>query len=89
MQTSPYEGILMSEPFKFVVGKTKKELFIHSTLVASQSRALRRLMDGPFIESQQGSQGYVVLANEDVRTIAAFAEFIYKGDYHLSCDGPP
>ncbi|KAG5961189.1 hypothetical protein E4U58_004386 [Claviceps cyperi] len=86
MQTSPYEEILMSEPFKFVVGKTKKELFIHSTLVASQSRALRRLMDGPFIESQQG---YVVLADEDVRTIAAFAEFIYKGDYHLSCDGPP
>ncbi|KAG6078061.1 hypothetical protein E4U33_000957 [Claviceps sp. LM78 group G4] len=86
MQASPYEGILMSEPFKFVVGKTKKELFIHSTLVASQSRALRRLMDGPFIESQQG---YVVLADEDVRTIAAFAEFIYKGDYHLSCDGLP
>ncbi|KAG6075813.1 hypothetical protein E4U15_005434 [Claviceps sp. LM218 group G6] len=86
MQTSPYEGILMSEPFKFVVGKTKKELFIHSTLVASQSRALRRLMDGPFIESQQG---YVVLADEDVRTIAAFAEFIYKGDYHLSCDELP
>ncbi|KAG6024091.1 hypothetical protein E4U40_003586 [Claviceps sp. LM458 group G5] len=86
MQASPYEGILMSQPFKFVVGKTKKELFIHSTLVASQSRALRRLMDGPFIESQQG---YVVLADEDVRTIAAFAEFIYKGDYHLSCDGLP
>ncbi|KAG6137121.1 hypothetical protein E4U28_004718 [Claviceps purpurea] len=86
MQVSPYEGILMSEPFKFVVGKTKKELFIHSTLVASQSRALRRLMDGPFIESQQG---YVVLADEEVRTIAAFAEFIYKGDYHLSCDELP
>ncbi|KAG5933481.1 hypothetical protein E4U59_006855 [Claviceps monticola] len=86
MQASPYEGILMSTPFKFVVGKTKKELFIHSTLVASQSRALRRLMDGPFLESQQG---YVVLADEDVRTIAAFAEFVYKGDYRLSCGGLP
>ncbi|KAG6068100.1 hypothetical protein E4U33_005123 [Claviceps sp. LM78 group G4] len=83
MEASPYEGILKSPTFKFVVGEAKEELFLHSTLVASKSEVLGKMIKGPFIE---GQLGYATLADEDVRTIAAFAEFIYTGDYQIKKD---
>ncbi|KAG5938887.1 hypothetical protein E4U53_007925 [Claviceps sorghi] len=104
MQVSPYEGlvsprknqeeaagltgarIVTSPPFKFIVGGDKTEFFLHAALVASQSPALDRIINGPFVE---GHQGYVVLAHEDARTVAAFAEFLYKGDYYLPSDAAP
>ncbi|KAG6124509.1 hypothetical protein E4U38_008430 [Claviceps purpurea] len=70
--------ILSSRPFKFVVGKAKKEFFLHSALVASKSEVLGKMMNGPFIE---GQQGYVTLPDEDASTIAAFVEFAFTGDY--------
>ncbi|KAG5916578.1 hypothetical protein E4U42_007594 [Claviceps africana] len=86
MQASPYESIVTSPPFKFIVGATKTDFFLHAALVASQSRALDRMINGPFAE---GQQGHVVLAEEDTRTVAAFAEFLYKGDYHFPSDMAP
>ncbi|KAG5961385.1 hypothetical protein E4U56_003911 [Claviceps arundinis] len=80
MEASPYEGILKSPTFKFVVGEAKEELFLHSTLVASKSEVLGKMIKGPFIE---GQLGYATLADEDVQTVAAFAEFIYTGDYKI------
>ncbi|KAG6281313.1 hypothetical protein E4U46_000352 [Claviceps purpurea] len=80
MKTSPYEEIITFKPFKFVVGKEGKEVYMHSALVARWSKVLDKMMNSPFIEEQQG---YAVLADEDVRTVAAFAEFVYTGDYHL------
>ncbi|KAG6156497.1 hypothetical protein E4U51_008228 [Claviceps purpurea] len=77
MKTSP---IITFKPFKFVVGKEGKEVYMHSALVARWSKVLDKMMNSPFIEEQQG---YAVLADEDVRTVAAFAEFVYTGDYHL------
>ncbi|KAG5986367.1 hypothetical protein E4U52_000300 [Claviceps spartinae] len=83
MKVSPYEEIITFKPFKFVVGKEGKEVYMHSALVARWSKVLDKMMSSPFIEGQQGSQGFAVLADEDVRTVAAFAEFVYTGDYHL------
>ncbi|KAG6024096.1 hypothetical protein E4U40_003591 [Claviceps sp. LM458 group G5] len=80
MKASPYEEIITFKPFKFVVGKEGKEVYIHSELVARWSTVLDKMMNSPFLE---GQQGYAVLADEDVRTVAAFAEFVYTGDYHL------
>ncbi|KAG6096481.1 hypothetical protein E4U14_007941 [Claviceps sp. LM454 group G7] len=80
MKVSPYEEIITFKPFKFVVGKEGKEVYMHSALVARWSKVLEKMMSSPFIE---GQQGYAVLADEDVRTVAAFAEFVYTGDYHL------
>ncbi|KAG6018830.1 hypothetical protein E4U19_007864 [Claviceps sp. Clav32 group G5] len=73
--------ILTSQPFKFVVGKAMKEFFLHSALVASKSKVLGKIMNGPFIE---GQQGYVTLPDEDASTIAAFAEFAFTGDYQIT-----
>ncbi|KAG5953771.1 hypothetical protein E4U58_000289 [Claviceps cyperi] len=85
LQVSKPEEIFTSQPFKFVVGSAKTEFLLHSALVASKSEALGRLINGGFVE---GQQGYVVLEDEDAKTIAAFAEFIYTGDYQLSFDFP-
>ncbi|KAG5961167.1 hypothetical protein E4U57_007824 [Claviceps arundinis] len=86
MKASSYEEIIAFKPFKFVVGKEEKEIYMHSALVAKWSKVLDKMMNSPFIE---GQQGYAVLADEDVKTIAAFAEFVYTGDYHLSSDKSP
>ncbi|KAG6019873.1 hypothetical protein E4U19_006852, partial [Claviceps sp. Clav32 group G5] len=85
LQVSKPEGIFTSQPFKFVVGEAKTEFLLHSALVASKSEALGRLINGGFVE---GQQGYVVLQDEDAKTVAAFAEFIYTGNYQLSFDFP-
>ncbi|KAG6003586.1 hypothetical protein E4U21_001873 [Claviceps maximensis] len=75
--------IATSQPFKFIVDKTKTEFFLHAALVSSQSKALDALVNGRFVEGQEKS---VVLADDDARTVAAFAEFLYKGDYYLPSD---
>ncbi|KAG5954254.1 hypothetical protein E4U57_004681 [Claviceps arundinis] len=81
MQASPYEEILNSRPFKFMVGKAQKEFFLHSALVASKSEVLGKMMNGSFIE---GQQGYATLPDEDASTFAAFAEFAFTGDYQIT-----
>ncbi|KAG5961939.1 hypothetical protein E4U56_003612 [Claviceps arundinis] len=88
MKASRYEEIIAFKPFKFVVGNGEKEIYMHSELVARWSTVLDKMMNSPFIE---GQQGYAVLADEDVRTVAAFAEFVYTGDYqfHLPSVEPP
>ncbi|KAG6127750.1 hypothetical protein E4U38_006093 [Claviceps purpurea] len=86
MKASPYEEIIAFKPFKFVVGKEEKEIYMHSALVAKWSKVLDKMMNSPFIE---GQQGYAVLADEDVKTVAAFAEFVYTGDYQLSSEESP
>ncbi|KAG6062523.1 hypothetical protein E4U32_002238 [Claviceps aff. humidiphila group G2b] len=64
-----------------MVGKAQKEFFLHSALVASKSEVLGKMMNGPFIE---GQQGYATLPDEDASTFAAFAEFAFTGDYQIT-----
>ncbi|KAG5935674.1 hypothetical protein E4U60_003015 [Claviceps pazoutovae] len=78
--------IIALKPFKFVVGKEEKEIYLQSALVAKWSKVLDKMMNSPLIE---GQPGYAVLADEDVKTIASFAEFVYTGDYHLLTDESP
>ncbi|KAG5914777.1 hypothetical protein E4U61_005330 [Claviceps capensis] len=78
--------IIALKPFKFVVGKEEKDIYLQSALVAKWSKVLDKMMNSPFIE---GQGGYAVLADEDVETIAAFPEFVYTGDYHLLTDESP
>ncbi|KAG5914775.1 hypothetical protein E4U61_005328 [Claviceps capensis] len=85
MKSLPYEGIIKALPVKFLVGKSKEEVFLHSALVANNSEALCQMINGASFEGKQGS---VVLEDDDVSTIAAFAEFIYTGNYHISSDMP-
>ncbi|KAG6034626.1 hypothetical protein E4U41_006472 [Claviceps citrina] len=75
---------LSSRPFKFVVGKDKRELFLHTALLSNQSEALDRMINGPFAEARQG---YAVLEDDDVGTVTAFAKFLYTGDYDLPAPG--
>ncbi|KAG5961384.1 hypothetical protein E4U56_003910 [Claviceps arundinis] len=64
-----------------MVGKAQKEFFLHSALVASKSEVLGKMMNGSFIE---GQQGYATLPDEDASTFAAFAEFAFTGDYQIT-----
>ena len=62
------------------MGDTKKEFLIHSALVANQSDELDKMVNGTFVEAQQG---FAVIADIDDDTLIAFAEFMYRGDYSL------
>ncbi|KAG5961190.1 hypothetical protein E4U58_004387 [Claviceps cyperi] len=79
------EEILTSQPCKFVVGRAKTEIFLHSELVKKESQPLGRIIDISFAE---GQQGYVLLRDDDVKTVSAFAQYLYTGNYRLTLDIP-
>ncbi|KAG6108785.1 hypothetical protein E4U13_006307 [Claviceps humidiphila] len=79
------EGIFTSQPCKFVVGQAKTEIFLHSELVKRESEPLGRIVDISFAE---GQQGYVLLRDDDVATVSAFAQYLYTGNYRLPLDTP-
>ncbi|CCE32468.1 uncharacterized protein CPUR_06328 [Claviceps purpurea 20.1] len=81
MEASLSEEIFASQPCVFVVGEDKREFLLHSDLVKRESEALGKIIDASFAE---GRKGYVVLRDDDVEIISAFAQFIYTGYYHLS-----
>ncbi|KAG6183511.1 hypothetical protein E4U36_002651 [Claviceps purpurea] len=83
--TALSEGIFTSQPCKFVVGQAKTEIFLHSELVKRESEPLGRIIDISFAE---GQQGYVVLRDDDVGTVSAFAQYLYTGNYRLPLDIP-
>ena len=62
------------------MGPEKKEFLIHSELISSQSNVLDRMMNGTFIEAQQGR---AVLRDVDENTFTAVAEFMYTESYSL------
>ncbi|KAG5987057.1 hypothetical protein E4U52_007962 [Claviceps spartinae] len=52
MKSLRYEGIIKAQPFKFLVGKSKEEVFLHSALVAGNSEALGKMINGASVERQ-------------------------------------
>ncbi|KAM0280234.1 hypothetical protein ACHAQH_004192 [Verticillium albo-atrum] len=78
MASLPYEKIVNSEPFKFLVGPSKAEFEIHASLVAEQSPALARLVTGDFIEARERRASW---RDVDVDTFIRFSQFAYTGDY--------
>ena len=65
-------------PFKFLVGPSAKEYFIHRGLVASLSGPLNALVNGGMRESHEGC---VIWDDVDEDVFQRFAQFAYTGSY--------
>ncbi|KAI9886656.1 MAG: uracil DNA glycosylase [Watsoniomyces obsoletus] len=74
----PYESIIASQTFRFLVGKEKKAFTIHTALLAHHSDPLNALVNGPMSEAKDGC---ALLKDVDEDTFVRFAEFAYRGDY--------
>ncbi|PKS06814.1 hypothetical protein jhhlp_006889 [Lomentospora prolificans] len=78
MASIPYQEIVSSDSFKFLVGSEKKPYFLHSALVADQSRALNALVNSGMRESKERC---AVWEHIDEQTFLRFSQFAYTGDY--------
>ncbi|VUC24214.1 unnamed protein product [Clonostachys rosea] len=65
--------------FKCLIGPDKTEYIIHSSLLASQSKVLDRLVNGQMKEALEGE---VHWAEVDTETFIRFSQFAYTGDYY-------
>ena len=70
---------MSSSQFKFIVGPQKKEFTIHAALVAHQSKALDRLVNGDMKEAQEQC---ALLEATDEQTFIRFSQYVYTGDYY-------
>ncbi|KAL7943700.1 hypothetical protein V8C42DRAFT_328213 [Trichoderma barbatum] len=73
-----YESILLSKPFKFLVGPQKKQFMMHEAAVAILSKTLERLLNGGMKESNEHC---VCWEDTDEKTFIRFGEWAYTGDY--------
>ncbi|MCJ1336985.1 hypothetical protein MMC09_002263 [Bachmanniomyces sp. S44760] len=79
-----YDKIIQGSMFRFLVGQEQKLMTIHTAVVAEQSTALRKLVEGSMKETQDGTATWDDV-DEDI--FALFAQFAYTGDYNpLSCN---
>ncbi|PMD26189.1 hypothetical protein NA56DRAFT_698355 [Hyaloscypha hepaticicola] len=88
--SAPFEAILLSRPFKFLIGVDEIEIVVHEEAIASQSPALEALMRGKMSESASRVATWVDVGRE---TFVRFAQFAYTGDYSVpkmivSCQVP-
>ncbi|KAJ9637997.1 hypothetical protein H2204_004587 [Knufia peltigerae] len=74
----PYKDFLSSDPFQFLIGPDKKLFYVHSALVAKQSRPLAALVSNGMVESRQRC---AVFDDVDEDTFLHFLEFAYTGEY--------
>ncbi|KAL6864587.1 hypothetical protein J3F83DRAFT_143103 [Trichoderma novae-zelandiae] len=72
------ESILLSKPFKFLVGPKKKELALHRTAVSSLSKSLDQLLNG---RMREATEQCVSWEDTDEKTFIRFGEWAYTGDY--------
>jgi hypothetical protein len=77
-QSSIAKRIISSAPFRFIVGKNRDTLTVHSALAAYHSRPLDALINGHMSESQSG---FAVLDDVDKQTFLRFCQYVYTGDY--------
>ncbi|KAK5651163.1 hypothetical protein OQA88_13210 [Cercophora sp. LCS_1] len=73
-----YEDMASSKPFLFTIGPNKREFTMPSVLVAAQSPALERLVNGEFKEAQDQHSH---LQDIDEETFVRFIEYAYTGKY--------
>ncbi|KAH6876842.1 hypothetical protein B0T10DRAFT_584842 [Thelonectria olida] len=78
MAAIPYESILSSDFFKFLVGCDKRQFLIHSAVVACQSQALDKLING---DLREASERCVRWPDVDPETFVRFSQYAYTGDY--------
>ncbi|KAK3391317.1 hypothetical protein B0H63DRAFT_388792 [Podospora didyma] len=72
--------MISSKPYKFTIGPNKREFVMHSALVAAQSRALDRLVNGGFKEAEEF---HTELKSVSEETFVLFSQYAYTGDYEL------
>jgi hypothetical protein len=72
--------MLISRPFKFLIGPEEIEIVVHEEAIVSQSAALNTLMRGSMSESTNGLASW---KDVDEKTFARFAQFAYTRDYSV------
>lgn len=70
--------IIISKPFKFLVGKNRTPVYVHNSLVARHSQTLNTLMNGGMSEARDE---FATLDDVDPEVFARFAEWLYTGRY--------
>jgi hypothetical protein len=70
--------VLSSTPFRFSVGPQEREFTIHSALVAEQSDALERLVNG---NMKEACDQHVLWNSVEEDIFIKFSQFAYTGNY--------
>jgi hypothetical protein len=70
--------IILSRPFKFIVGADKVPIVVHEAAFADRSPGLKALMRG---DVPEGVAGEAKWEDVDKETFTRFAQFVYMGDY--------
>ncbi|OAA42782.1 BTB/POZ fold protein [Cordyceps fumosorosea ARSEF 2679] len=78
MAQIPYNTILVTKPFRFLVGPKKLEFYIHTSLLASQSPTLDTLVYG---QMKEAINGCTVWEDVSEDTFIRFGQYVYTGDY--------
>ncbi|KAI1960267.1 hypothetical protein LOZ58_003989 [Ophidiomyces ophidiicola] len=74
----PYDELLSSAPFQFLIGPEKRRYAIHAALIVEQSEPLGALISGGMAEAREGCAW---LEDTDPQTFARFGQYLYTGDY--------
>ncbi|KAI2469570.1 hypothetical protein F4781DRAFT_214885 [Annulohypoxylon bovei var. microspora] len=81
MEESPERScmdIMSSKPFKFLIGPSRKEYFVHTEAFISISPVLRDLITGSMKEAVEG---VAILEDIDENAFLGLCEFAYSGKY--------
>jgi hypothetical protein len=76
----PLSRILLSRPFRFIVGTDSIPTTVHEAAIAQQSPALTALVQGEISESRVGEARW---GDVDKGTFLRFIQFVYTGDYSV------
>ncbi|PTB63665.1 hypothetical protein BBK36DRAFT_1125998, partial [Trichoderma citrinoviride] len=71
-------SVLLSEPITFLIGPEKKRFTMHKIAVATLSKSLDQLVNGPMKEAQNRC---VCWEDTDEKTFIRFGEWAYTGGY--------
>ncbi|KAK8019159.1 hypothetical protein PG990_004297 [Apiospora arundinis] len=81
MAAIPFDEIISSKTFRFLVGPQKREFTVHEAVLTSVSEKFKALIEGNMKEAQEQ---LAVFDFVDEYTFARFCEFAYTGDYSIS-----
>ncbi len=73
-----YYSILASTPFTSLVGRDRRLLTVHSSLIAHHSESFDLLVNEYMSEAKEGC---ALLEDVEERTFVQFSQYAYTGDY--------
>jgi hypothetical protein len=74
-------SFLGTHPFRFLIGPSKKTIYVHAGLVAQHSSSLGALVNGPMTEAREKC---AFLEDIDEDTFMRFIEYLYTDNYFIS-----